>query len=47
MLKDEIADQLVYATVKISSKNDLKSWSGTGFFMTRPYADKANVVKIS
>lgn len=46
MLKDEIADQLVYATVKISSKNDLKSWAGTGFFMTRPYADKANVIKI-
>lgn len=45
MLKDEIADQLVYATVKISSKNDLKSWAGTGFFMTRPYADKANVIK--
>ena len=46
MLRDEIADQLVYATVKISCTDGLKRWSGTGFFMLRPYPDKANVIKL-
>lgn len=46
MLKDEIADQLVFSTVKITSKNDLQSWSGTGFFVIRPYTDRADVIRL-
>lgn len=46
MLKDEIADQLVFATVKITCKNDSQVWSGTGFFMVRPYTDRADVIRL-
>ena len=33
MIKDKIADQLVYSTARIISSNSKKSASGTGFFM--------------
>lgn len=46
MIKDEIADQLVFATVKIACKNDSQTWFGTGFFMVRPYTDRADVIKL-
>lgn len=46
MLRDEIADQLVFATVKITCRNDLEDWSGTGFFMVRPSTDKSDIIKL-
>ena len=33
MLRDDIADQLVYATTRITATNGIYSWAGTGFFM--------------
>lgn len=41
MIKDKIADQLIYSTARIISSNSKKSAYGTGFFML--YTDDQNV----
>ncbi len=39
MLRDEIADQLIYATTRITGINGVKRWHGTGFFMINTRED--------
>lgn len=43
MIKDEIADQLVYSTVRIVCRNKTTLSRGTGFFMRQYFPDKTNI----
>ena len=44
MLRDEIADQLIYATTKITGTNGVNRWFGTGFFMINSKDDNLGYV---
>ena len=46
MIKDDIADQLVYSTVKITCKNLTSISTVTGFFMRKELADGNNITAI-
>lgn len=46
MIKDQIADQLVYSTVKIICHNITVESTGTGFFMLIDYPDGSNIQAI-
>lgn len=43
MIKDQIADQLVYSTVRIVCRDKTTLSRGTGFFMRRYFPDKTNI----
>lgn len=43
MIKDQIADQLVYSTVRIVCSNSTTISRGTGFFMRKDYSDGTNI----
>lgn len=43
MIKDEIADQLVYSTVKITCRNSTAVSTGTGFFMRKDLQNGSNI----
>ena len=43
MMKDQIADQLVYSTVRIVCRDKTTLSRGTGFFMRRYFPDKTNI----
>ena len=46
MIKDDIADQLVYSTVKITCQNSSSVSTGTGFFMRKELEDGKNITAI-
>lgn len=43
MIKDQIADQLVYSTVRIVCRDKTTLSRGTGFFMRQHFPDKTNI----
>lgn len=43
MIKDQIADQLVYSTVRIVCRDKTTLSRGTGFFMRQYFPDKTNI----
>lgn len=43
MIKDQIADQLVYSTVRIVCRDNLTLSRGTGFFMRQDFPDGTNI----
>ena len=43
MIKDQLADQLVYSTVRIVCRNSTTISNGTGFFMRKAYSDGRNI----
>lgn len=46
MIKDDIADQLIYSTVKIICRNSTFTSTGTGFFMRKELDDGNNITAI-
>ena len=46
MIKDDIADQLVYSTVKITCQNSSSVSTGTGFFMRKELEDGKKITAI-
>lgn len=46
MIKDEIADQLVYSTVRIVCRDATSISRGTGFFMIKEYSPESNIIAI-
>ena len=43
MIRDQIADQLVYSTVRIWCEKSTMHSSGTGFFLIKNYSDGSNI----
>ena len=46
MLRDEIADQLIYATTRITGINGVNRWFGTGFFMINTKDDNTEKIAL-
>ena len=46
MIKDDIADQLVYSTVKITCQNSTEVSTRTGFFMAKELQNGRNIIAI-
>ena len=46
MLRDEIADQLIYATTRITGINGINQWYGTGFFMIDTKDDNSEKIAL-
>ena len=43
MIKDQVADQLIYSTVRIVCRNTSMESRGTGFFMRQDFPDGSNI----